>query len=139
MVHTLKGPRFAGLGCSILCAAAVLLGPAGPVHARDGRSDARNQIRLLKNEISKASQEISSREGRIFAGDLLIVANEVAIEEAKKKENNEVAVIGLQITLVALKAKKNDLIKEKQDWERARRENERALAEWEAFLRRLGG
>lgn len=124
---------------SALCAAAVFLALPGLSDAKDAKSDARNQIRLLKAQISKASQEISTLDGRIFAGDLLIAANEVAIEEAKKKKDNDAAVLALQVTLAALKIKKNDLMKDKQDWEKSRRESQKLLAEWEAYLRKLGG
>jgi hypothetical protein len=123
---------------SVFGAAAILLGMPGPSHA-DAISEARNEIRQYKADISKAKSEISNREGRIFAGDLLIATAEVALEEAKKKPDNTAEVIALQISLGALRAKKNDLVKEKQEWERYKRECERSLAEWEAYLRKLGG
>jgi hypothetical protein len=123
---------------SVLGAAAVLLGLPGSSRA-DAISEARNEIRQYKAEISRANSEISNLEGRIVAGEILIAAAEVALEEAKKKQDNEAGVIALQISLGALRAKKNDLVKEKQEWERYKRDCQRSLAEWEAYLRKLGG
>jgi len=124
---------------SIACAALVLLGQPGFSQAFDARSEAREEIRLFRADISDASQKISALEGRIFAGDLLIATNEVALSEAKKTPNNDAAIIALQITLAALKAKKDDLVKEKQEWEQFKRNSEKGLADWEAYLRKLGG
>jgi len=124
---------------SAVCAVLVLLVQAGFSQAFDAKSEAREQIRLFKADINEAAQKISDLEGRIFAGDLLIAANEVTLAEAKKKPDNDVAVIALQITLIALKAKKDDLVREKQSWEQQKRSSEKGLAEWEAYLRQLGG
>jgi len=124
---------------SIVCAVLVLLGQPGFSQAFDDISEAREQIRLFKADISDASQKISALDGRIFAGDLLIATNEVALSEAKKKPDNDVAIIALQITLATLKSKKDDLVREKQEWEQFKRKSERGLAEWEAYLRQLGG
>lgn len=121
-----------------LCAAAALTGSAGAAHAQD-RAKARTEIKLYKADISKADDEISSRNGRILAGEVLIVAAEVAVSEAKKKPDNDAAVVVLELSLAALKAKKNDLVREKQEWERFRRDSQTELAKWEAYLRKLGG
>ena len=142
MFHTLADRQTShgvrGIVC-ILCAIAVLLGLPSFSQAKDARSDARAQIRLIQADISKANAEINSRDNRILAGDILIATNELAIAEAKKQPDNEAAVFALQLTLAALKSKKNDLIGEKQGWERYKRESEKALADWEAYLRKLGG
>ncbi|WP_020472665.1 hypothetical protein [Zavarzinella formosa] len=122
----------------ILCAATVLLGLPGSGRAQDA-STARYEISQCKANISKATTEITDRTNRIFAGDLLIIAAELAVAEAKKKENNEGAVFVLELSLAALKVKKNSLITEKQDWERYKRECEKNLSDWEAYLRRIGG
>ena len=130
-----RGPGLLG----VFCAAAILLGCPVFAQARDAKDDARSEIRQFKADISKAASEISDREGRIFAGNLLIVAGELAISEAKKKADNDGVVIVLQISLGLLKAKKNDLVSEKQGWEKYKRDSQQSLAEWEAYLRKLGG
>ena len=142
MPNTLATPpssRQLGGLCAALCAAAVLLVLPSFSHALDARSEAEATIRALQADISNAVKEIGNLDNRILAGDVLIAANEVAIVEAQKQPDNQAAVITLQITLGVLKAKKNDLLREKQDWERFRRERQQSLAEWQAYLRQLGG
>ena len=139
MVHAIAGSQRRCGAFGIFCAVAALMGLAGSVHAEDARANARNEIRLYKADIRKANAEISSRKSRIFAGELLIIAAEAAVDEAKKKKDNEAAVIVLQLSLAALKTKKDDLVKEKQEWQIYKEECQQALAEWEAYLRKLGG
>lgn len=138
-VASLQSPaRVRGVSL-VLLAALMFLGLPGSSYAFDAKSDAREEIRKFKADVSEAKRQISDRESRIFAGDLLIIANQVALDEAKKKPDNDAAVIVLQLTMAGLKYKKDDLTKEKQDWERYKRESEKGLAEWEAYLRKLGG
>jgi len=123
--HHLRTQRLCLAVVSALLVGGVLLVP-GSSQARDAKSEARATIRQLQSEIG-------TLENRILAGDVLIVGARVALEEARKKDPPEPGLVfTLQISLGVLEAKKADLQSEK-------RAKERSLAEWEAYLRQLGG
>ena len=104
----------------------------------DAKSEARAEIQKLKASINQATKEITDRENAILGGEILIVVNEAAIVDAKKKPNNDGAVLALEISLALLKASKNQFIKEKTEWQQYKRDCEKLLAEWEKHLKDLG-
>jgi hypothetical protein len=124
---------------STIAAIAILSGMSESGYAQDARTKARNTIRQCKANISRATSEISKLASRITAGDILIAINKVGLNKEMMKPNNEGKILALKITLAALEAARNTLVKNKQNWERYKISEQRSLATWEAYLRKLGG
>jgi hypothetical protein len=104
----------------------------------DSLDDARANVAKIKANISTANKEISDRNGRIIAADIAIALNETAINDAVKngKTDQELA---LRLVLVGLKAAKDKLVREKQQWEQYLQKHQAFLPVWEAEVKRLGG
>jgi hypothetical protein len=121
----------------IPCAAVVLLVLPGICRA-DSLSDARATVAKIKANIRQANTKIANQRDKIIATDLLIVVNEAAIAKAKK-DGNQGDVIALRLVLVGLKAGRDNLVQEKQKWERFLQNEQKVLPGWEAEVKRLGG
>ncbi len=130
MFHTVAGsqssPRVLGI-LSILCTTVVLLGLPGISQAQVAPTadDARQQIRLLKDQISTVNVQI-------FFTDTGIALNKGAIVDLEKGNDKDKAtkIFLLKITLAGLEATQTSNLREKTA-------KEKNLAEWEAYLRSL--
>jgi hypothetical protein len=119
------------------CTALALLELPGSCRA-DSLSDARATVVKIQANIRRAETEISDRRDKIIAADLAIAINEAAINKAVRDGKTDQELV-LRFLLVGLKAKKDTLIKQKEQWEQFLRHEQQVLPGWQAEVKRLGG